>query len=162
MENAQYASEIWNPYLMGDICIQTLEKVQRRATKLVPELRDLDYTNRLVTLNLPSLLYRCRRMDMITVFRIVHDHGLQGVPFENLFQFHNTITRGNRYKLYKHFCHLNLRKFTFSQRVIEELNKFPTFIIESTDVLTFKTKLDCLWNSDRFHYNIYIDFYVNS
>ena len=75
----EYASEIWNPYLMGDI--QTLEKVQRRATKLVPELRDLDYTNRLVALNLPSLLYRRRRMDMITVFRIVH--GLQGVPFEN-------------------------------------------------------------------------------
>ena len=89
-------------------------------------------------------------MDMITVFRIVH--GLQGVPFENLFQFHNTITRGNGYKLYKHFCHLNLRKFTFSQRVIEDWNKLPTFIIESADVLTFKTKLDCLWNSDRFHY----------
>ena len=73
--------------------MQTLvKKVQRRATKLVPELRDLDYTNRLVALNLPSLLYRRQRMhmDMITVFRIVHD--LQGEPFENLFQFHNTIT----------------------------------------------------------------------
>ena len=32
----EYASEIWNPYLMGNI--QTLEKVQRRATKLVPEM----------------------------------------------------------------------------------------------------------------------------
>ena len=112
----EYSAEIWNLYLKGDM--QTLvKKVQRRATKLVPELRDLDYTNRLVALNLPSLLYRRRRMhmDMITVFRIVH--GLQGVPFENLFQFHNTITRGNGYKLYKHFCHLNLCKFTFFQRV---------------------------------------------
>ena len=87
----EYASEIWNLYLMGDI--QTLVKVQRWATKLVPGLRDLDYTNRPIALNLPSLLYRRQRMDMITVFRIVH--GLQGVPFENLFQFHNTITRGN-------------------------------------------------------------------
>ena len=43
---------------------------------------------------------------------------------------------GNGYKLYKYFCHLNLRKFTFSQRVIEEWNKLPTFIIESTDVAT--------------------------
>ena len=130
--------------------IRTLEKVQRRAIQLVSELRDLDYTNRLVALNLPSLLYRRRRMDIITVFRIVH--GLQGVPLENLFQLHNTITRGNGYKLYNHFCLLNLRKFTFSQRVIEEWNKLPTFIIKSADVLTFKTKLDCLWNSDRFHY----------
>ena len=107
----EHASEIWNPYLIGDI--QTLEKVQRRATKLVPELRHLDYTSRLVALNLPSLLYRRRRMDMITVFRIVH--GLQGVSFGNLFLFHNTITRANGYKLYKHFCHLNLHKF-FSPR----------------------------------------------
>ena len=64
----EYASEIWNPYLIGGI--RALEKVQRRATKLVPELRDLDYTNRLVALNLPSLLYGCRRMDMITVYGI--------------------------------------------------------------------------------------------
>ena len=128
----EYSAKIWNPYLKGDM--QTLEeKVQRRATKLVPELRDLDYTNRLIALNLPSLLYRSRRMhmDMITVFRIVY--GLQGVPFENLFQFHNTITRGNGYKLYKYFCHLNLCKFTFSQlrELIEEWNILPTLIIES-------------------------------
>ena len=76
-------------------------------------------------------------MDMITVFRIVH--GLQGVPFENLFQFHNTITKGNGYK------HFYLLKFTFSQSYhVEEWNKLPTFIIESTDVLTFK--LDYLWS----------------
>ena len=49
------SAEIWNLYLKGDM--QTLvKKVQRRATKLVPELRDLDYTNRLVALNLSSLL----------------------------------------------------------------------------------------------------------
>ena len=43
----EYSAEIWNPYLRRDI--QTLEKkVQRRATKLIPELRDLNYTNRLV------------------------------------------------------------------------------------------------------------------
>ena len=28
-------------------------------------------------------------MDLITVFKIVH--GLEGVPFDNLFTFHNTI-----------------------------------------------------------------------
>ena len=52
----EYASEIWNPYLTGDI--QTLEKVQRCATKLVPELKHLEYINRLIPLNLPSLLHR--------------------------------------------------------------------------------------------------------
>ena len=97
----EYASEIWNPHLIRDI--QVLEKVQKLATKLVPDLRQFTYSNRLVkvALNLPSLLYRRRRMDMITVFKIVH--GLEGVPFDNLFTFHKTITRGNGYKLFKHF-----------------------------------------------------------
>ena len=30
---------------------------------------------------------------MITVFKIVH--GLEGIPFEILFTFQNTVTRGN-------------------------------------------------------------------
>ena len=144
----EYGSEIWNPHLIGDM--QTLERVQRRATKLVSKLRQLSYADRLVALNLPSLLYRRRRMDMITVFKIVH--GLEGVPFDSLFAFHNTITRGNGYKLHKQFSRLNLRKFSFSQRIINDWNNLPRFLIESPDVLTFKTKLDIFWNSYRFCY----------
>ena len=144
----EYTSEIWNPHLIGDI--QILEKVQRHATKLVPELRQLVYVDRLAALNLPSLLYRRRRMDMITVFKIIH--GLDGIPFDTLFKYHNTVTRGNGYKLFKQFSHLNLRKFSFSERVVDDWNHLPTFLIESPDVLTFKTKLDIFWNSYRFHY----------
>ena len=71
----EYASEIWNPHLIGDI--QVLEKVQKHTTKLVPDLRQLTYSDRLVALNLLSLLYKRRRIDMITTFKIVH--GLEGV-----------------------------------------------------------------------------------
>jgi len=77
---------------------------------------------------------------MITIFKIVH--GLEGVPFDSLFAFHNTITRGIGYKLHKRFSRLNLQKFSFSQRTINGWNTLPRFLIESPDVLTFKTKLD--------------------
>ena len=60
----EYASQIWNPR-----DTRALEKVQRRATRLVPELKYLSYGDRLSALNLPSLLYR-RRIDMITVFKL--------------------------------------------------------------------------------------------
>ena len=66
----EYASQIWSPHLLRDI--QALEKVQRHTTKLVPELQHLSYGDRLSALNLPSLLYRRRRIGMITVFEIFH------------------------------------------------------------------------------------------
>ena len=85
----------------------------------MPELQHLSCSDRLSTLNLSSLLYK-RRIDIIAVFKIVQ--GLEGIPFEMLFTFHNTVTRGNGYKLYKKFSHLNLWKFSFSDRVIDDWN----------------------------------------
>ena len=42
-----------------------MEKVQKRATKLVHECNRLPYTERLKYLNLPTLKYRRHRGDMI-------------------------------------------------------------------------------------------------
>ena len=84
--------------------------MQKHTSKVVLDLRQLTYSDRLSALNLLSLLYRQRKMDMITVFKIVR--GLKGVPFDNLFTLHNTITRGSGYKLFKHFSHLNVQRFT--------------------------------------------------
>ena len=52
----EYANEVWSPYLMKHIT--ALENVQRRATKLIPGYKELDYKERLIRLNLPSLSYR--------------------------------------------------------------------------------------------------------
>ena len=48
-----------------------LENAQRRATRLVSDLRVMCYEDRLRALNLPSILYRRIRMDMIQTFRIM-------------------------------------------------------------------------------------------
>ena len=47
---------VWNPLKKSDI--DHLEKIQRRATKIVPELRNLEYPARLKSLGLPTLVYR--------------------------------------------------------------------------------------------------------
>ena len=85
-------------------------------------------------------------MDLITVFKIVH--GLEGVSFDDLFTFHNTI----RLQIVWHFSHLNVQKFSYAQRIIDDWNQLPTFLIESPDILTFITKLDIFWNAYRFHH----------
>ncbi|XP_072033113.1 uncharacterized protein B0403.1-like [Amphiura filiformis] len=52
----EYANCVWNPFLQQDIT--KLEKVQRRATKVIAAIKDLPYQSRLEVLNLPSLAYR--------------------------------------------------------------------------------------------------------
>ena len=37
----EYCIQAWNPHLRKDV--DMLEKIQRRATKFIPELRDLTY-----------------------------------------------------------------------------------------------------------------------
>ena len=66
-----YASTIWNPYFMKDI--HKLEAVQRRATKLIPSLHDMTYSQRLQELNLPSLLYCHTRLDLIMTYKILNN-----------------------------------------------------------------------------------------
>ena len=41
----EYAEAVWSPFTKKDI--DTIEKVQKRASKLIPFLRNMDYTNRL-------------------------------------------------------------------------------------------------------------------
>ena len=58
----EYENQVWFPHLVKDI--EAVEYVQRRATKLVPCLKDLSYKERVRTLNLPTLAYRRSRGDL--------------------------------------------------------------------------------------------------
>ena len=63
--------------------IDMLKAVQRRATKMIPSLRNLSYEERLKRLSMFSL--RCRRLggDMIEVFKMIH--GMDKVNLVKLF-----------------------------------------------------------------------------
>jgi len=56
----------------GDI--ELVEKVQKRATKLIISLKHLPYMERLKQLKLPILKYRRLRGDMMEVFKLVHNY----------------------------------------------------------------------------------------
>ena len=58
-----YGNTIWFPTLKKDV--RAIENVQRRLTRLLPELSHLSYEERLKTLSLTTLHYRRYRMDMI-------------------------------------------------------------------------------------------------
>ena len=62
----EYANCIWS---VQDK--KNLEKVQMRATKLIQEIKHMSYIDRLKNLNLPTLLYRRLRGDMIMVYKLL-------------------------------------------------------------------------------------------
>ena len=66
--------------------------------------------------------------------------------------YHDAPTRSNGYKLFKKFCRLNVRKYSFSQRVVNDWNTLPIEVVQVPDVESFKTKLDLFWNQFRFDY----------
>ena len=62
-----YASPVWSPYKQKHI--DEIEAVQRRATRQLPGLQGLDYTERLRKLKLPTLAYRRLRGDLIEIYK---------------------------------------------------------------------------------------------
>ena len=70
-QHLEYYIQAWSPYLRKDI--DMLEKIQRRATKLIPGLRDLRYEERLKECGL-TLETRRFRGDQIEVFNILNGY----------------------------------------------------------------------------------------
>ena len=68
----EYCIQAWNSYLRK--YIDMLEKIQRRATKLIPGLRDISYGERLKECGLTTLETRRLRGDQIEVFKILNGY----------------------------------------------------------------------------------------
>ena len=76
-----------------------IEDVQRRATKLVPNIRSSTYTERLKYLGIPPLEYHRERANMIQVFKILYKYEKSNSTMFKLTNYNRT--RGNNFKLFK-------------------------------------------------------------
>ena len=116
----EYCIQAWRLYRKKDI--DKLERIQRRATKMNPELRYLSYESRLLQCGLTTLETRILRGDQVEVFKIVNGY----VDRDMFFKLkEGSRTRGHKAALVKEQCRLDMRKYSFSQRVINEWNKLP-------------------------------------
>jgi hypothetical protein len=147
----EYCVQAWAPYYKKDIT--ELEKVQRRATKLVPSLRKLPYEERLQKLGMYSLYCRRIRGDLIETFKILN--GMEKVPQERFFQpMTLQTTRGHPHKLFRGQSKLLVRSNFFSQRVVSHWNKLPSQVVCAKSVALFKENLDRHWKKLRYGYII--------
>lgn len=146
----EYAHAVWSPYKKKDIT--TIENVQKRATKMVPGLSHLSYEERLRKIKLPTLHYRRIRGDMIEVFKLLN----QKYYFDEttlLSVNTDSNTRGHSKKLYKSRARLDIRKFSFTSRVVDIWNSLPESVISAGTLITFEARLDRFWSNQDILYN---------
>ena len=146
----EYCHSVWNPYKVG--LISDIEKVQKRATKLVNNCKKMSYENRLKFLDLPTLKMRRLRGDMIEVFKILngfYDSNVTPPLNRNM----DSRTRGNCMKLALVRSKLDIRKYSFCPRVANAWNSLPDSVIVTPTINSFKNNLDKFWYSQEVYYN---------
>uniref|UniRef100_A0A8C5M6F8 Reverse transcriptase domain-containing protein n=1 Tax=Leptobrachium leishanense TaxID=445787 RepID=A0A8C5M6F8_9ANUR len=135
----EYCVQYWRPYLQKDIDI--LERIQRRATKMVYGLKEKSYQERLNDLNMYSLEKRRDRGDMIETFKYVK--GIHKVEEGSIFKRkQNSKTRGHSLRLEGQRFKSNIRKHYFTERVVDTWNSLPVEVVEAKTVIEFKQAWD--------------------
>ena len=147
----EYANPVWCPMYKQDI--KRVEKVQRQFTKKISGVNHLDYEDRLQALNIPSLLYRRSRGDMIETYKIVHDI-YDKLTTKTLLKINKFTTRTNSHKLLKPRFHTKKFQHFFSNRIINKWNSLPERIVNATSLNVFKNTLDRHWGHLKFNTDI--------
>ena len=130
-----YCSSVWSPYMLGDI--KAIESVQRLFTRKLPGLQSIAYSERLASLNLPSLELRRLRSDLQLCFKILHRE-IPGPPNKFGLVLCTNNTRGHSLKLYIEDSKIDVRKHFFSNRIARPWNSLPKEAVEASSPDVFK------------------------
>ena len=144
--HVEYATPVWAPHTLDDV--QRLESLQRRATKMVPLLRDKPYHERLQELQLPTLEYRRIRQDLLLLWGITNkniclDLNTYCYACPEKLMLQPTLsknTRGHSFKYQIHH-HQGHRSNFFTTRIIPLWNKLTEKTVTSKNINIFKANL---------------------
>ena len=136
--NLEYAGQVWNPYQKGEK--EKIQKIQRRATKMVKELKDNCYEERLHKLNLMSTETRRERGDQIMCYKILNNKVT--VDEHVLIKATETRTRGHSMKLTKTTMASEIRTNFFSNRVVNKWNGLRQETVTASNIESFKEAYD--------------------
>ena len=135
----EYGNIIWYPYLKRQST--SIEKVQRRATKLVKGCKMLNYQQRLQRLKLHSLKGRRIRGDLIQMYKIFNnldDIEMNSMCMPSIYD----KTRNQEGKVYIQHCNTNKRKHFFGNRVAKLWNSLTPNLKRAPTLNSFKNLLD--------------------
>ena len=141
------AVSVWSPYLERDI--KEMESVQIRATKMIPETKNLNYEQRLRLLKLPTLVYRRHRGDVIEMYKMLSGlYDEEVLPNLKMRRDHvagGRENRGHSKQLFITRSKKAVRANFFTQRVAPVWNSLTEDIVTAPSVNAFKNRLDKFW-----------------
>ena len=143
----EYGQPVWAPHLKK--YSNQIENVQIRATKLVDGVSNLDYSERLKRINLPTLAYRRLRGDMIQLYK--HFHAYDKCTLSKSFQPRDRLSRIHQFQLHNRRPKDGIRGIqtnSFYFRTPEIWNKLPEIVVNAGNLNNFKNKLDEFWKDN--------------
>ena len=134
----EFSVSVWATGYVGDMNL--LESIQRRWTRNVEGLENLDYYQRLIRLDLYSVKGRLLRADLIKCYKIFH--GKCAISPDEIFNIAPQAgTRGHIFKLSPRHVNLECRKRFFTERCITNWNNLPSDTVTCSSLDTFKKHL---------------------
>ncbi|KAK4821658.1 LOW QUALITY PROTEIN: hypothetical protein QYF61_026756 [Mycteria americana] len=131
----EYCVQLWSPQHKKNMDL--LERVQRRATKIIQGMEHLSYEDRLRELGLFSLEKRRLQGDLIAAFQYLK--GAYKKDEDKLFsRACCDRTRGNGFKPKEGRIRLAIRKKFFTMKVVKHWNRLPREVLDAPSLETFK------------------------
>jgi len=135
----EHCIQLWSP--QHKKYMDVLERVQRRATKMIRGLEHLCYKDRLRELGLFSLEKRRLRGDLIAAFQYLK--GAYRKDGEGLFtRVCSDRTKGNVSKLKGRRFRLDIRKKFFTMRVVKHWHRLPRAAVDAPSLAVLKARLN--------------------
>ena len=148
----EYAQVVWSPHLKKNINL--VENVQVRATKLIDGLHELNYRDRLIKLNMPTLAHRRVRGAMIEMYK--HFNKYDNETLSGSFQPRQRTTRAHNRQIYERIPKDGSRGIqtnSYYYRYSRTWNNLPSDVVNAKSVNSFKNKLDKLWENEPSKYD---------